>query len=266
MRTAGCDAEAGHHLVQDQEHAVLARELARRLEPARLRGDHAHVAGDRLDDEARDPLPMPVERALERGNVVERDRQRQRREVGWDAGASGDAEGQDARSRLDEQRVDVAVVAALDLEDAAAVRGGAGEPNRRHRGLGSGGHKAHLLARGYGGDHAARELGFELGRRAEGRPLPRLIAQRRDHARVGVTDDQRTPRAEVVDVVAAVGVGDDRAVPLLEKDRRAADAAEGANGAVHTSGHQMFRLVEEALHVAAHWAGQPSRRAASRAW
>jgi hypothetical protein len=51
---------------------------------------------------------MLVERALERRDVVERDRQRQRREVGGTPGLPG-MPSVSGRSRLDEQRVDVAV-------------------------------------------------------------------------------------------------------------------------------------------------------------
>ena len=54
LRAALRDAEAGHDLVEDQDRAVLRAFLAQGLEEARHRRDAVHVAGDRLDDDARD--------------------------------------------------------------------------------------------------------------------------------------------------------------------------------------------------------------------
>ena len=54
-------AEAGHHLVEDEQHAVAGGERAQRLQVAGARQHAAHVAGDRLDDDRGDALPLAVE-------------------------------------------------------------------------------------------------------------------------------------------------------------------------------------------------------------
>ena len=55
LRAARSDAEAGHHLVEDQQRAVRRRVSSRQpFEEARPRQDEAHVAGDRLDDDGGD--------------------------------------------------------------------------------------------------------------------------------------------------------------------------------------------------------------------
>src|SRR5713226_4924649 len=48
------EAEAREHLVEDQDDALLARELAEALEVVRLRRDHAGTAEDGLDDQRAD--------------------------------------------------------------------------------------------------------------------------------------------------------------------------------------------------------------------
>ena len=56
-------AEPGHHLVEDEQRAVLVGELAQPLEKARLGKDEAHVPGDRLDDHGRDVVVPGEERS-----------------------------------------------------------------------------------------------------------------------------------------------------------------------------------------------------------
>ena len=51
---AVAEAEAGDHLVEDEERAVLPRELAQALQEAGRRRHDAHVPGDRLDDDGGD--------------------------------------------------------------------------------------------------------------------------------------------------------------------------------------------------------------------
>ena len=62
-------------------------------------------------------------------------------------GAGRQAEGGDAGAGLGEQRVDVAVVAAGELDDTAAAGEAAGQPDRAHRRLGAGVDQPHLLDR-----------------------------------------------------------------------------------------------------------------------
>ena len=56
LGAAAGDAEAGDHLVEDQQRAGGVAERAQRLEEARRRRDDAHVPGHRLDDDRRRAL------------------------------------------------------------------------------------------------------------------------------------------------------------------------------------------------------------------
>ncbi len=64
-------ADARHHLVADEQDAVLVEQRAQALEPALGRHEHAVGAGDRLDDHRRDVLAAFVLDGLfEVGEVV----------------------------------------------------------------------------------------------------------------------------------------------------------------------------------------------------
>ena len=58
LRAAAGDAEAGDHLVEDEQRAARVAEQPQRLEEAGRRRDDAHVAGDRLDEDRGEPLPV----------------------------------------------------------------------------------------------------------------------------------------------------------------------------------------------------------------
>ena len=64
LRTLRAHAEPGHHLVEDQQHAVSRAQVPQpRQEPRR--GPHQiHVAGDRLDDHRGDVLALLIEGLL----------------------------------------------------------------------------------------------------------------------------------------------------------------------------------------------------------
>ena len=247
-----------------------------RLEEAVARRHDAHVPGDWLDDDGGDGAGVRLEDRLDGRGVVVGGEQRLRGEGGGHAGRVRQPEGGDAGAGSGQQAVRVAVVAALELHDQIAPGGGAGEPQRAHHRLGPGVDEAHHLHRGQRLDDQLRQLQLGLRRRAEGGAARRRLRHRIDDRRVRVAEDQRTERSEVVDVLVAVGVGDDRARTAGEHDRVAADGAVGARGRVDAAGehgprprHQRARALEwAACRLGAHGAtalrsGTPSASATS---
>ena len=66
LRPAVGQAEAGHHLVVDQQRAVLLRQPAQFRAELGRRRDQAHVADDRLEDDAGDLVALRLERFAQR--------------------------------------------------------------------------------------------------------------------------------------------------------------------------------------------------------
>ena len=138
LRAAARDAEAGHHLVEDQDSApCLVQCGAQALEVAGRGNDEAHVAGDRLDDDGGDVARRRA-RARPPARSLYGDDERVARGALGHAGRARDAERRGAGAGGDEQAVGVAVVAAVELDDLVAAGEAAREAQRAHRRLGAG--------------------------------------------------------------------------------------------------------------------------------
>ncbi len=136
--------------------------------PGRRR-HQVHVGRHGLDDHAGHPL-------VELGDHVVGNDLGVGDGTGGHAGRTGQAEHGHATAPAGQQAVGVAVIAAVELDDAVTPGRAAGEAHGAHGGLGSGGDEAHLLA---AGDARADRLGQQdlAGRRrAEGRAARRRRA------------------------------------------------------------------------------------------
>jgi hypothetical protein len=158
----------------------------------------------------------------------------------------GQREGDDTGAGRSEQRIDVAVVAAGELDHAVPAGRPAGQPDRRHRRLGSGVDQAHLLDRPPdSGDQLLGQFDLPDGRRAEGQPVRRGSSNRLDHRRVGVAVDHGAPRRHEVDVLAPVGVSQVRPATADHEPRGAADRPEGPHRRVHPARRRALGALEQ---------------------
>ena len=200
----------------------------------------AHIARNRLYYDAGDFVGERGEMRLYGGQVVELGQQGVLRERFGYAGAVGDAVRQRARTRRDQQRVGVAVIAALKLDYLGARGVCPRQPQRAHSRLSAGAdepcHINGIVGVGY---HLGDGV-FALGGRAETRSVRRRIAYRGDNLRVGVSEYQGAPGADVVNVFVAVGVPDPAARAARQEQRFAAYRAPRAGGAVHSARYAPF--------------------------
>ena len=158
----------------------------------------------------------------------------------------GDAERHQPRAAAREERVDVAVVVAGELDHAVSARRGAREANGAHRGLGARRDEAHHLDRGHGVDDLGGQVDLSLGRRPERRAPGERLGHRRERDGVGVAEEQRAPRHHPVDVSVAVDVLDEGALAAAHEERLLeADAAHGPHRRVDAARDQALRSVVE---------------------
>ena len=162
-------------------------------------------------------------------------------------GVSGSAKVATPGAGGGEQRVHVAVVAAGELHDLGAAGEAAGEPDRGHGRLGTAGHQPHLLDGLDPGHDLLGERDLALAGRTEGGAAGDGGLHGRDDARVGVPEDHRPPRADEVDILAPVGIGEVRTGTGHHEPGRTAHGAEGAHGRVHAAGRHEGRAVEKRL-------------------
>ena len=117
LRAAVGEPEAGHHFVVDQQRAVLLRE-PRSSQELRRRRHEAHVADDRFEDHAGDLVARRGERFGERGDVVVRAARACRAvQPCGTPGLFGTPSVSALDAGRDEQAIDVAVIAAGELDD-----------------------------------------------------------------------------------------------------------------------------------------------------
>ena len=137
------------------------------------------------------------------------------------------------------------VIAAGELQHAVASGDRPGETERAHRRLGArGGEAEHLDAR-HRGDDRLREVHLERRWCAVRGTERRLRDDRADDGGMGVTEDERAPRADQIDVFAAVGVDHPRARAGDDERRVPTDGAIGTDRARHTAGHDRLGPSEE---------------------
>jgi hypothetical protein len=245
LHAAARHPEAGHDLVEDQQGAVAVAGRAQALQEAGDRADHVHVAGDRLDDDAGDFLAELLEGLFDLFEVVvgERDGvlgQRRRH-----ARRSRHAQGQRTGAGLHQQRVGVAVVTALELDDLVAAREAARQTDGTHGRLRPRADEAHQLDGGHDLADPPGQLGLDGRGRAERQPVERGGPHRLDDRRVGVAEDHRAPGAHVIDVLPAVFPPDAGAGGLADEHRLAADGTERADRRVDAAGDVTLGLLEQ---------------------
>ena len=225
LRPAVAEPEPGHHLVVDEQRAVFLSQSPEGPAELGRRGHEAHVADDRFEDHAGDPVALRREQLRERLRVVVP--QHAACPAVQPTGTPG-LLGTPSVSALepadDEQRIDVAVVAAGELDDQVAAGEPAREPDGAHRRLGAAGDEPHHLDRRHRVDDHFGELAFRVrtARRSWSRCLT-AASDGFDHARVAVAEDHRPPRADEVEVAVAVEVEEVRAVGAGDEQRAAAD-------------------------------------------
>src|SRR5204863_5479483 len=132
----------------------------------------------------------------------------QGRELRRNAGAVGPAMSEGAAACLDEERVDMPVIAALEFDDLVATGKSPREPETGHRRLGPAIDHSHFLDRR---DPAANQLGhLDLERigDAEADAARGRGADGVDHDRGSMPENGRAPGADVIDVFVAVDIPD----------------------------------------------------------
>ena len=182
-----------------------------------------------------------------------------------DAGRVREAQRGHARAGLDQQRIDVAVVAALELQ----VRSRPVKPRASRMALMVASvpelTRRTISMEGTASADGLGQLDFALGGRAEAGAACQRLLDRRDDLGMAVAQEQRPPGADVVDVLVAVGVPDVRALAAHDEGRRAAHAAERPHRRIHAAGDGLLRAGKQRFRSDADSCSSPSSSSSCRA-
>ena len=226
---------------------MLRAEFTETSEEACVGQNQADVGRERFDDEASDLALIGVEERREcRKIIIFRD-ERIGGGAGRDTGRIGIALRERAGAGLHEERVDVAVVAARELDDLVAARVTTSEADGGHGGFGATVGHTDLLHRRDAGQDQFGHLDLEGVGGAEARAAVKGLADGRADIRVVVAVDGRTPGQDEVDELLAVGRRQAGAVGRLGEERGATDRAEGADRGIDAARDHREGALEKLL-------------------
>ena len=146
-----------------------------------------------LDDDAGDFIFGRRERGLDRLGLVERQDDGVLRKIRRHARAVGVTERERAAAGLDEQRVTVTMVTAVEFDDFGSTRTSSREAQGTHGCLGSRVDQTNLVNRRHQVADLLRQLDLQFGRRTEAGSLARRYLKCCDDFRVGMPQDHRAP-------------------------------------------------------------------------
>ena len=139
----------------------------------------------------------------------------------------------------------MAVIAALKLDDFILSGCAACDTHRAHDRLRAGvDHANHLNIRHHGHDQI-RQIRLALGRCAKAQTVFHGLLDCAQHLRIGVSQNHRSPRADIINVLYAVHICDVGALCGLDKARRHADRAVGAHRTIDTARHYFLCLFKQ---------------------
>jgi hypothetical protein len=190
---------------------------------------------------------VKLERSADAVEVVDRDDDRRGGDLCGDAGAAGHGQGGQAGPGVDQEAVGVAVVAARELHDEVAPCRAPCEPECAHGRFRARRREAELLHRWNGRPDRLAEDHLGGRRRTEGEAVAGSGSHGIDDHRMSVTEDRRSPCADVVDVPVAVGIANAGAVASLEHKRRPADGSERTDRAVDAAREEVLGASDQVI-------------------
>ena len=137
------------------------------------------------------------------------------------------------------------VIAALEFHDFVASGESPRQTQAGHRRLGAAVDHADFSHRGHPRADQLRHFHFERIRNAIAQSASRRRAHRIDHDARGVTEDGRTPSADVVDVFVPVDIPDPCSFRAIHKERLTPDPAESAHRRIDAARNAGTRRGEE---------------------
>ena len=135
----------------------------------------------------------------------------------------------------------MAVIATGEFQKITAAGVAARKADGAHRRFRAGIAQAHHLHRRHTGNDGFGKCRFRFRRCAEAETACRRFLYRTDNGRVGMADNGRTIRADIVDIAFAVHIKNIRPLGAGDKARRAADTAESADGRIDPARNNLLR-------------------------
>ncbi len=150
------------------------------------------------------------------------------------------------------------VIAAIEFQNQIAPGKCASKPRRAHRRFRAAAHKSNFLDARNRFANSFGEFHFKFGGDAETCAAMRLIRNRIRNRGIRVAQNQRAPRAHVIDVRISVGVPNFRAFAARRNNRIAAHGSKRAHGTIHAANKSRFGALKNFFGAVAIQSRSPS--------
>ena len=137
------------------------------------------------------------------------------------------------------------MVVALELDDLVTARIPPRDPDRAHGRFRAGRDEPHLVHTRHRTANCLCQLDFQRSGSAERRASTELLLNSVDDLWMRVSQQQRPPRPDAVQIAVAVGIVEIRAFTPLDKQRFAAHRPKRAHRRIHAAGDHSGRCVEQ---------------------
>ena len=241
------DAKAGHHLVVNHQRPVLLRQLADAAGELHAGAHKVHVAGNGLHDHAGDFAAHLGKGFFQLGHIVVFKDDGVFHHIGGHPSGRRAAKGGQPRAGLDQQRIGMAVVAAIEFDDLVAPGKAPGQAQGAHARLGARADQAHHVHAGHQGEDFFGQGHFTLGRGTVAEAFIDSGVHGGHHLRVAVAQNHRPPATDVVGKALAVFVPKIRPLGAFNKARHAANGVESAHGRIHAARNDALGAGEQVL-------------------
>jgi len=145
----------------------------------------------------------------------------------------------------------MAMVAAFELHRELPSRGRPGQPDSAHGRFGTGADEPDLVHGGKGPAHELGHLDLQVGGRAVAHARSGLPPHRIHHGRVAVTQDERSPGKDEIDIPLPLSIGEEGSRSPDYEGGGSAHLAKGADRRVHTARNHLLCSLEQLL--IRHW-------------
>ena len=209
----------------------------KKLQVTRFWQIQARIAGNRFDDNSGDLLLIRRKHSRDCFGVVKGQDDRVLRKSGGHTRAVRVAESQRSRAGLDQQRVGMTVIAAIEFDDLIALSETTCQTDRGHSRFRARVAHPHLFD---AGNHGANQFGHGHLKRignAETDPVGGGCLHRLNNLSMCVTKDGRAPGSYIIHVFIAVDVPDPGALGLIDKERLTANGAKRPDRRIDPAGN-----------------------------
>ena len=169
-------------------------------------GNHVHIPGNCFNDHAGDFVAFFVKEFFELFGIVVFQNDRVVCDSSGDTGRARCTEGQQAGAAFNQQGIAVAVVAAFKLHNLIAAGVAASPTDGAHAGFGAGGDETDFFNGRNETLNFFGNINFNDGRSTEAQAVVNGFFDSFNDVRIVVTEDHRTPRSDVVDVLLTFDV------------------------------------------------------------